>query len=121
MGAWRENVKSGNVRGLKRRLVRNFYFAEVQIKESRFFILLNRYYPYIAFATQIEFGNIQFVDKPYLEEYFAPFYQVLKVKELNTPFDPIENTQLNCAELEKIAHWKPQTIGEVIFNYWDNI
>lgn len=29
------------------------------------------------------------------------------------------DNQLNHAELAQIAYWKPITIGEVLYNYWD--
>lgn len=29
------------------------------------------------------------------------------------------DNQLNNAELAQIAYWKPITIGEVLYNYWD--
>jgi hypothetical protein len=29
------------------------------------------------------------------------------------------DNELNSAELKQIAYWKPETIGELIFNFWD--
>jgi len=54
--------------------------------------------------------------------------KVLNVKELNEPLalkpgskkGILQNdNDLNSAELEQVAYWKPERIGEVIFNYWD--
>jgi len=101
----------------------NFYKARVEIFNNRFYILLNGHYPYLAFASAVELGNINFIDIPVLFEQFSPFYQVIGAVELNIPVSEIlgkENENaLNSAELEQLAYWKPKTIGNIIFNYWD--
>jgi hypothetical protein len=101
----------------------NFYNAQVEIFDKRFNILLNEYYPYLAFASVVEFGNISFIDIPVLFEPFSPFYQVLGTAELNVPIRQIlrekDKNALNSSELKQLAYWKPETAGQVIFNYWD--
>ncbi|MBS4220748.1 hypothetical protein KHA96_20835 [Bacillus sp. FJAT-49711] len=99
----------------------NFYYAYVDILGNRFYILLNEHYPYIAFASIVEFGNIKFIDRPVLNEQFSSFYQIMGNDELNVPFNKnlIKKTELNGAELEQINYWKPETVGQVVFNYWD--
>lgn len=105
----------------------NFYETEVKVFNKHFYILLNEHYPYLAFASVVEFGKINFIDVPELKQ-FSSLYKVLSVKELNEPlaFDPgskrgiIPNdNDLNSAELEQVAYWQPKNVGEVIFNYWD--
>lgn len=101
----------------------NFYNVRVEIFNMQFYILLNEHYPYLAFATAVEFGNMKFVDIPVLFERFSPFYQVMDTASLNVPIGRIleekNKHELNSAEWEEIAYWKPNTIGEIIFNYWD--
>lgn len=99
----------------------NFYYAQVDVLGNRFYILLNEHYPYLAFASVVEFGNIKFIDRPVLNEQFPSFYRIIGTVELNVPFNQnlIKKTELNSAELEQIAYWKPETVGQVIFNYWD--
>jgi len=48
------------------------------------------------------------------------YYRVLNTDELNIPLsiESISNT-LDKVEIEQIDYWRPKTIGEVIFNYWD--
>ncbi|WP_230200279.1 hypothetical protein [Bacillus niameyensis] len=103
------------------RYTENFYYAQVKILDNQFYILLNEHFPYLAFASVVEFGNIKFIDEPFIYEQFSPFYQVLKSVELNAPFNQnlVKPTELNNAELEQISYWKPETIGQLIFNYWD--
>ncbi|MET3696541.1 hypothetical protein SAMN05877753_103213 [Bacillus oleivorans] len=105
----------------------NFYDTEVKVFNKHFHILLNEHYPYLSFASVVEFGKINFIDVPELKQ-FNSFYKVLSVKELNEPLvlkpDPkkgiLQNDiNLNGAELEQVAYWEPKRIGEVIFNYWD--
>lgn len=99
----------------------NFYLAQVEVLYNQFYLLLNEHYPYLAFASAVEFGNIKFVDEPILFEYFYSFYKVIGTVELNTPFNQIpgEKNELNSAELRELTYWKPETIGEILFNYWD--
>ncbi|WP_419955223.1 hypothetical protein ACN6MT_06640 [Neobacillus niacini] len=105
----------------------NFYDIEVKAFHKHFHILLNEHYPYLAFASVVEYGKINFIDVPELKQ-FSSLYKVLSVEELNEPLVlnhdskegilQIEN-DLNRAELEQVAYWKPNRIGDVIFNYWD--
>ncbi|WP_428909904.1 hypothetical protein [Niallia sp. Krafla_26] len=99
----------------------NFYQAKVEILSSRFHILLNEHYPYLAFASVLKFRKIKFIDRPPLNERFSSFYKIMGKAELNAPFKQrhIKDAKLNRAELEQIAYWLPETIGQIIFNYWD--
>ncbi|MFS0782198.1 hypothetical protein [Bacillus sp. 1P06AnD] len=83
--------------------------------------MLNGHYPYLTFASAVEFGGIKFIDNPFLYEQFAAFYQIIGTVELNSPFNQnmVKKTDLNNAELEQLAYWKPETVGQIIFNYWD--
>lgn len=98
-----------------------FHYAKVEISEDEFFILLNKHYPYLAFASLVGFEGITFMDRQDLIEQLHFSYFILEERELNEPFnqDVINHSKLNAAELEQITYWKPETIGEVIFNYWD--
>ncbi|WP_139892038.1 hypothetical protein [Bacillus sp. D386] len=58
----------------------------------------------------------------------SSFYKVLHTSELNETViiknhlkhDFLQNDHdLTLAELEKIKYWKPNIVGEIIFNYWD--
>lgn len=99
----------------------NFYFTKVQTPDNHLFILLNQHYPFLAFASDFEFENITFIDKPSHFEIFSPFYQILDPSQLNIPLQQMvaENNGLNSAEWKQVAYWHPKTIGEVIYNFWD--
>lgn len=99
----------------------NFYCAQVEISRELIYILLNEHYPYLTFVSSVEFEDIKFIDVPALHALFDAFYQVTGTVELNASVDQslLMKMELNSAEVEQIAYWKPRTIGQIIFNYWD--
>ncbi|NKE04659.1 hypothetical protein [Mesobacillus selenatarsenatis] len=97
----------------------NFFDIKVNLRDKSFHILLNEHYPLLAFASDVKIGQINFIDKPSLGELFSGFYNVLKAEDLDNKLFEDQNNNLNRAELEQIKYWKPQRIGDVIFNFWD--
>ncbi|MEH6944144.1 hypothetical protein [Bacillus sp. JJ722] len=63
----------------------NFYSVYVHLFNKNFYILLNEHYPFLAFSSSVEFGNIRFIDLPNFSEQFTPFYKVLHTGELSLP------------------------------------
>lgn len=109
-------------------LATNFYKACIELSEKKVFVLLNAHYPYLTFATNVEYGNIQFINEEKLAEEFSSYYTVLSKEELIEPIRirlgskkniVLNENTLNEAELEQIVYWQPNTIGHVLFNYWD--
>ena len=106
----------------------NFSKVKVDIFNREIYVLLNTYYPFLALASTVEFQHINFIDDPVLSKDFMPFYKVLSKEELNASLDirkskgkvSLENkNNLNSSELEQIFYWKPNTVGKVMFNFWD--
>ncbi|MFD9627408.1 hypothetical protein [Peribacillus muralis] len=106
----------------------NFFKVEVIVFNKHMHILLNEHYPFLALASFVDFENIIFIHEPELFKQFSPFYKILDMEELNEPLYMKEGTgkiilesdnELNSAELEQIAYWKPKSVGEVIYNFWD--
>lgn len=106
----------------------NFFDVEAKISNKHMHILLNVHYPFMAFASKVECGEILFINESELDKLFSPFYNVLEIKELNEPVilrlgskQSIlqKENDFNNDELKQIAYWKPKTIGDIIFNYWD--
>ena len=96
----------------------NYFKVHIRLKGELFYILLNEYYPYIAFANKCEHIDIEFTDLPAFTKGFNEYYTVLTKKELNLPFFKKEH-DLEEVELRQAAYWQPRSIGEVIFNCWD--
>lgn len=97
----------------------NFAYAQIKWNGDELFVLLNEHSPYLAMADAIGFGGISFVDRVLLREAFSPYYNVLETGELNTPIEPPMIQHLNRAERAQISYWKPKTVGELVFHYWD--
>lgn len=120
---------SGDVIGVSNQCCHgNFITMEVKLRDIKLHILLNKHYPIVAFASNVEFGSVTFIDHPVLSEQFSYYYRVLSYSELNEPVllnlgaktCLLQNeNELDQAELKQVAYWKPETIGEIIFNQWD--
>ncbi|KMY55328.1 MULTISPECIES: hypothetical protein [Bacillaceae] len=103
----------------------NFFEAVLDNGKKRIHILMNAHYPIIAFAASVEFEHIIFYDEPALEGIFKGFYiceakelsQLLKLKA-NPALAVMQENDLNQAEMGQIAHWRPCTVGELVFNHW---
>ncbi|MDX3662280.1 hypothetical protein PV646_33675 [Streptomyces sp. ID05-26A] len=66
-----------------------------------------------------ESGPLTFVDAPELVAVLAallPGSQVLTPSELNGPFDASIWPHISSKD---ITYWRPGTLGEALFNYWD--
>ncbi|WP_233880077.1 hypothetical protein [Virgibacillus halodenitrificans] len=110
--------------------VKNFYECVIKMKSKRVHALLNSQYPFIAFTSsrQVDELNFPFIDDVKLSNIFSPYYEVLCFEQLNEPVRyhrqckniilDNENT-LHQVELKQLAYWKPKTVGEIVFNYWD--
>ncbi|MRX72447.1 hypothetical protein GJU40_09850 [Bacillus lacus] len=100
----------------------NFFCAHVEMRDNHFYILLNEVYPYLAFASEVGFEGIAFTNSPAaVNEPFSSHYEIIGADELNAPFHlaSLKSTDLNSAEVKQISFWSPETIGQILFNYWD--
>lgn len=96
----------------------NYYKVHMRLKGELYYILLNEFYPYLAFASKWEDIVIEYMDLPTLTNGFNEYYTVLSKKQLNLPFCKQEH-DLAEEELKQVKYWQPRTIGEVMFNCWD--
>jgi len=96
----------------------NFFDVEVNVFNKHLHILMNAHYPFLAFASDVNIGEVHFINEPHLYKQFSSFYYVLETKELSQPI-VTEPHELNHAEWKQLAYWKPERIGDVIFNHWD--
>ncbi|MFS0634464.1 hypothetical protein AB1K84_01060 [Mesobacillus foraminis] len=107
----------------------NFYNVIVKLETKQLHLLLNQFYPFMAFAvSDFTQENIRFIDEPRLEQMFSPFYDVLSTRHLLIPLELkeikgqivlVNENDLNSAEKSQIAYWKPKNVGSLVFNYWD--
>lgn len=101
----------------------NFVCAIIDLPTGSVAALLNNYFPLIAFTEPFEERQLplRFVGIPELASGFAEsgVYQVLMTTELQLRASEESIANLSTPELKEIKFWKPKTVGEIIFNFWD--
>ena len=97
---------------------RNFYSAQIRQYDAVVFILQNIHYPYAAFAQRDAFGGFVLTSQPEWFRLLTGPVHFLSLAELNQDWHNLCGA-LSPEELEQIRYWRPQTVGEIIFNTWD--
>lgn len=97
---------------------RNFYFARIQKYDDTILILQNVHSSYAAFAQQDALGRLVFVQQPAWFRFPEGHGCFLHVDELEQDWRSLCG-ELSPKEQEQICYWKPQTVGELLFNTWD--
>ena len=98
----------------------NFYIARVKKYDNEFFILAS-YEDNWAFTKKYNSSNLlfDFINNSKLSKLLKSQYRISvltkeKLNSLATP--PLGGWG---AKENDIKYWKPKTLGEVLFNYWD--
>jgi hypothetical protein len=101
----------------------NFARAVLELPTGWVAVLLNAHFPVVAFAEPQTEGDtsVRFTDVPGLAEAFRGFggYEVPDVVELTAPLTPEQCQHLAPAEREQVKYWRPERVGELVFNFWD--
>ena len=95
----------------------NYYSAEFDISSGIIYILMNKYYPIVAFTEEINFGNFTFKDINDLN-YLLTDYEVISADILNGSIDNVVN-ELSEPEMNQVKYCNPVSVGNIIFNCWD--
>ncbi len=85
-------------------------------------VLCNAHYPIAAFATPPAYegdARLEFVDCPELAEALRAEFSVITRQDACAGVADELIAQLSDDELHQMRYWRPQRIGDVIFNYWD--
>lgn len=103
--------------------VSNFVGVVLKLPSESLAVLLNSHFPVIAFAEQMVEGQsvVRFINAPDVTEVFRNFgvYELPDLSELTAPLTAERLSRLAPVEKDQISYWKPQTAGDVIFNFWD--
>lgn len=79
--------------------------------------------PFIAFARPHANGDVSvtFVDHPDLAAALTNLTdaQALTTEQLQTSLSQVDLSALSPHEYDQITYWKPTTLGELLFNFWD--
>lgn len=100
----------------------NFHWAAIQTWAKPVWILCNAHYPWLAFAeTDPQAQPLRFVSNTSLLDAWASFpeFRVLHLAYLEAAPTRKVIQNLNAAEHRQIESWRPERIGEILFNHWD--
>jgi len=101
----------------------NFHTIDIRYAQHHISVLRHTVLPFIAFALPRAGGEISiaFVDHHDLAAAILNLTdaRVLTVEQLRTPLAHIDLTALGRHEHDQINYWKPNTLGELLFNFWD--
>lgn len=112
------------VRASEKSGIANFATVVFDSTDPFIAVLLNHHYPILGFAkaeTDESSAELNFIDSDVLAAAFKDRekYEILSEHQLKQPISDDDYLQLGIAERDQLKYWKPQSIGEVIFNYWD--
>jgi len=104
----------------------SFHWAEVRQGGRKFALLIHKFSPFVALSSALpDYFNLMFFDDPAFaaaaQRIVAPF-GILPAYELTRPLsdaDRVFVTQLSAQHERDMKYWKPDAVGEVIFNWWD--
>jgi hypothetical protein len=100
-------------------------FHAIDIIHAQHEIAVLRYIalPFIAFAGGRTSGDVTvtFVNHRDLATAITILTdaQVLTVDQLQIPLSQVDLSALDPHEHDQIDYWKPTTVGELLFNFWD--
>lgn len=104
----------------------NFYKAYFKLPANSICLVMNKHYPLLAFTNTVEVGEamkFQFLNFPEGKKEVPREYTVLSAETLESEvpenIEELRDHSLNKGDLEQIKYWKPETIGQIIFNFWD--
>lgn len=100
-------------------------FHTVGVADARHHIAVLRHttVPFIAFARRYADGEVEltYVDHPNLAAALADLTDArpLTAAQLDTSLSQVDLSALSRHEHHQINYWKPTTVGELLFNFWD--
>lgn len=99
----------------------NFHLAEVSGFNRLFCVVCNRHFPVVAFVERpVTMSGIRPIDVPSFAEMMRNSgFEIADVGELERPFGPSDLELLSESERKEASYWKPKTVGQVVFNWWD--
>ncbi|MFN4907144.1 MAG: hypothetical protein ACOVQH_10100 [Burkholderiaceae bacterium] len=108
----------------ERGITPNFNTIKVKRHRDEIMVIGHSNFPIIAFADpfelwlmKISFRNADRIATRIVELY--PQVMIATQEELSTRIESAHLELLNRIELDQVKYWKPQTIGELVFNWWD--
>jgi hypothetical protein len=109
---------------LERGVTPNFHTAKLESPGKSVDLLGHSTFPIFAFAEPREEYSCEltFLDVPTIASLLTQLFPsviIATLEELSRPLAKTDLDQLDRAEIEQVKYWKPHTIGELAFNWWD--
>ncbi|MCD0482322.1 hypothetical protein LO771_07825 [Streptacidiphilus sp. ASG 303] len=100
---------------------RTFHTATITNGHGAHVILCHAHFPLIAFVADQRYSySDEFREAPTWSSAFTDAaFVVLSLHQLNSPLSKADTSTLAAGERQAIRHWRPTSIGQVIFNSWD--
>lgn len=97
----------------------NFDTVDIRRRSGTTSVLRHAALPFVAFATPRADDHMEltFIDDDELAGLFEE--TVLDRATLCADLSTADLSELDPAEHEQITYWRPGTVGEVLFNWWD--
>jgi hypothetical protein len=97
----------------------NFHRLTLRLPAGDVGVVCHQLLPFIAFvAVPVADRSLAFVSRPDLVPSFIGF-EALTADALDVPVGCADLSLLTEAEHRQIRHWRPATVGEILFNHWD--
>lgn len=100
----------------------NYIVAHLDLRDGPVVVLCNCAIPRVAFTQHESEGvtPIRFIDMPALADAMHRLsFTAIPADALHAPLGTIDTACLEPGELADIRYWRPQTVGELIFNHFD--
>ncbi|MBT2448918.1 hypothetical protein J7F03_17825 [Streptomyces sp. ISL-43] len=106
---------------VEQRYPQNFHSATITDQDGTHVALFHAHHPLIAFVDERRYAfTDEFQDPP---AWAAPLtdhgFVILSASLLRSPFSEADASALADAEWNQIKYWEPETVGTVLFNFWD--
>lgn len=100
----------------------SFHQIDIQFGSRAFVVLCNRHVPIVAFAERAEGLKIErFLEAP--ADFAAALsdcgFVIGPIAELNRVLTDDDLQCLSSSEQKQANYWKPERVGDIIFNWWD--
>jgi hypothetical protein len=100
----------------------SFHTVVLSYDDARVAVLCHVGLPVVALAEPLSPGKfaLSFVDRGVLADAFTDVaaFRMMTVQELHTPTALVDLSELSGAEHDQINYWKPATLGDLLFNFW---
>ena len=103
------------------RVSRNYHRAIFRLRDAAIAVLCNAHFPWIAFAEASDNLLLRFKEATPLAAWIedAMPCEVVSLSSLEAPPDAGLLADLSPVERQEIRYWRPQRLGDIIFNFWD--